>query len=178
LEKVQLKDKEFRKFLAYEKEILPAIEKVAAQLNQDYKDKNPLFVVVLNGSFLFAADLIKRFNGACEVSFIKVKSYEGTSSTGDIKELLSIEEEIKDRHVLLIEDIVDTGNTLEYLINSVKVKNPASLKIITLLFKPEAYKKQMKVDYVGMEIENKFVVGFGLDYDGLGRNLKDIYVLN
>ncbi|MFT5601144.1 MAG: hypoxanthine phosphoribosyltransferase [Parvicella sp.] len=175
--KVQLHDKEFVPFLTADK-IQAALLKLAQNIQKDYQGKNPIFVGVLNGSFLFVSDLVREFNGDCEVSFIKMTSYEGTNSTGIVNELIGLKEDISGRHVIVLEDIVDTGNTLEALFNELGKMKPASLEIATLLFKPKAYTKDIPVKYVAMEVGNEFLVGYGLDYDGLGRNLKDIYIIN
>lgn len=171
---VSLHDKSFDIFITEEK-IQTSIKNIASNINNDYKDKNPLFIGILNGSFLFAADLFKQINGNCEITFLKLTSYEGVSSSGAVRELIGINENIKNRHVIILEDIVDTGVTLEKIIEILSVNEPASIKIATLLFKPKAYQKTLSVDYVGFEVGNEFLVGYGLDYDGLGRNLKDIY---
>jgi hypoxanthine phosphoribosyltransferase len=153
------------------------VSRIAEGLTTEIKKSFPLFVVVLNGSFIFAADLVKLLKFPCEISFVKLSSYSGTSSTGDVIELIGLTENIEDRTVIIVEDIVDTGNTLEKLHALLKGRKAKDIKTVTLLFKPEAYKKNIKLDYVGIEIPNDFVVGYGLDYDGLGRNLKDIYIL-
>ncbi|MBL7917613.1 MAG: hypoxanthine phosphoribosyltransferase, partial [Bacteroidia bacterium] len=137
----------------------------------------PVFLVVLNGSFMFASDLLKKVNIPCEISFIKVASYHGTSSTGNVTELIGLTENITNRTVVIVEDIVDTGITLEKLVTVLKGKNVKQIKVASALLKPDSYKKNIIVDYVGIEIKNEFVIGYGLDYDGMGRNLKDIYVL-
>ncbi len=173
---VKLHDKLFKPFIGKEK-IQSEIEKLAVQLEEDYQGKSPLFIGVLNGSFLFAADLIREYNGECEVSFVKMASYEGTQTTGDVKQLVGINENLEGRHVVIIEDIVDTGNTVEKLYEMISEHKVASVKIATLLYKPNAYKKDIPIDYVAMEVGNEFLVGYGLDYDGLGRNLKDIYII-
>jgi hypoxanthine phosphoribosyltransferase len=175
--KVQLHDKQFVPFITADK-IQAAILNLAQKIQTDYQDKNPIFVGVLNGSFLFVSDLVREFNGDCEVSFIKMASYEGTNSTGVVNELIGLKENIAGRHVIVLEDIVDTGNTLEALFAEMGKMKPASLEIATLLFKPKAYTKDIPVKYVAMEVGNEFLVGYGLDYDGLGRNLKDIYIIN
>jgi hypoxanthine phosphoribosyltransferase len=159
-------------------EILNAVGEVAEQMNKDLKDKKPLFLAVLNGSFMFAADLMKKINIECEISFVKVASYEGTSSTGKVKQLIGINEEIKGRTVVVIEDIVDTGHTIENVWEQLKVLGVDDIRIATLLFKPEAYTKTVPIAYAAIVIPNDFIVGYGLDYKGLGRNLKDIYVLD
>jgi len=149
---------------------------IGIQLNVDFENRCPVFIGVLNGSFLFMADLLKEIDIACEVGFIKVASYHGTESTGKIKEAFGLPEDLKDRDVILVEDIVDTGLTLKYILEKVHAQNPASVTVCSLLFKPAALKEPIEeLKYVGFEIPNEFVVGYGLDYDGLGRNLKDIY---
>lgn len=171
---VTIHDKSFSLYLP-EAEILGDIHRVAEQLNADYASKKPIFVAILNGSFMFAADLLKEITIPCEISFVKVASYENTSSTGQVKGLLGLKEDIADRHVILLEDIVDTGNTMASLLKSLGEKGPASLEVATLLQKPECLEHDIAVKYVGRAIPNDFVVGYGLDYNGLGRNLKDIY---
>ena len=171
---VKIKDKEFALSITSE-EIQNAISVVAKNINKDYEGKAPLFLVVLNGSFMFASDLFKQLTVPCEISFVKVASYQGTSSTEVVKTLIGLAENLKGRNVVIIEDIVDTGNTIEGLVNDLKEKSPADVKICTLLFKPNAYLKNIELDYIGMEIPNDFIVGYGLDYDGFGRNLADIY---
>ena len=171
---IKVKDKEFSKFI-YLDTILDAVSKVADQINQDYADKNPLFLVVLNGAFMFASDLMKKINIECEISFVKLSSYSGTNSTETVKNLIGINEELKNRSVILVEDIVDTGITIEHMIEELKKFEPLDVKIATLLLKPEKYNKAHKIDYVAIEIPNDFIVGYGLDYDGFARNLPDIY---
>jgi hypoxanthine phosphoribosyltransferase len=139
------------------------------------KEKKPLFICVLNGAFMFAADLIKRINVPCEVGFIRLKSYRGTQSSGSIKEIQGLVENVENRHLVIVEDIIDTGHTMSYLVNKLKTENPASVKTACLLFKPNALETGTKPDYCALEIPNDFIVGYGLDYDGLGRNLKNIY---
>jgi hypoxanthine phosphoribosyltransferase len=173
---IQLHDKQFKPFIESSR-IQEVIGARANQINEDYKDKQPLFIGVLNGSFLFAADLVREFNGNCDVSFMKMASYEGTATTGVVNELIGLNESIEGRHVVILEDIVDTGNTLEKLFEELQKDNPASLEIATLLYKPKAYQKDIPVKYAAMEVGNEFLVGYGLDYDGLGRNLKDIYII-
>jgi len=173
---VKLGDKVFVPYLTGEK-IGDAVKIVAAQINKDYQGKNPLFLVVLNGAFLFAADLLRAIHVDCEVSFVKFSSYQGTSSSGKVKELIGLNEHLEGRDVIIVEDIVDTGNTIVQMMADLEHRKPLTVKIATLLFKPEAYKKSIAVDYVGLEIPNEFIVGYGLDYNGMGRNLKDIYVI-
>lgn len=177
IKKIQLHDKTFVPFMASE-QIQSAIENLGKRIQKDYQGKNPLFIGVLNGSFLFVADLVRTFEGDCEVSFIKMASYEGTATTGTVTELIGLKENIKDRHVVILEDIVDTGTTLEKIYQELIKDQPASLEIATLLFKPKAYQKEIPVKYVALEVGNEFLVGYGLDYDGLGRNLKDIYIIH
>lgn len=175
-ETVKLHDKEFEIFIHQDK-IAEAIKKMVNEVEAEIGDQNPLFIGVLNGSFLVVADFVRQYKFNCEVSFVKMASYSGTGTTGDVKTLLGINEDLKGRTVVLLEDIVDTGNTLEKLIEIFKEKEVKDLKIATLFYKPEAYKKPYPIDYVGMEIENRFIVGYGLDYDGWGRNLPHIYQL-
>jgi hypoxanthine phosphoribosyltransferase len=173
---VKLHDKVFKPFLTKE-EISSAILRMAEKIQSDYEGMSPVFIGVLNGSFLIVADLVREFTGDCEVSFVKMASYEGTNTTGVVNELIGLNHSIENRHVVIIEDIVDSGNTVEKLVELMGKYNPASLKIATLLFKPKAYQKQIPIDYVAIEVGNEFLVGYGLDYDGLGRNLKDIYII-
>jgi hypoxanthine phosphoribosyltransferase len=174
---VTLHDKQFRPYITADV-IHQNVSRLAEGISADVKKSFPLFIVVLNGSFIFAADLVKLLKFPCEISFIKLASYNGTSSTGEVSELIGLTEQIEGRSIIIVEDIVDTGNTLEKLHTLLKAKNAREIRVATLLFKPEAYKKDIVLDYVGIEISNEFVVGYGLDYDGLGRNLKDIYILN
>jgi hypoxanthine phosphoribosyltransferase len=171
---IQLRDKQFEIFLT-EDILLEGIERVAKQLNEDLKEKDPLFVCILNGAFMFAAELIGKFSSACEVTFIRLKSYEGTERNEKMEEVHGLMENIENRHIVIIEDIIDTGHTMQHLLNFLKKKNPATVKIATLLFKPNALQLAIKPDYVVKEIPNDFIVGFGLDYDGHGRNLRNIY---
>ncbi len=173
---VKIKDKEFSTFISAEK-IQARIAELALELNNDYQDKNPVFIGVLNGAFLFTADLFRCMKGDCEVSFIRVASYTGTQSSGAVKEVMGLSSDLKGRHLVLIEDIVDTGHTAVYLMETVKKLEPASVRFATLLLKPEALQHDFRPDYIGFEIPNDFIVGYGLDYDGLGRNLNDIYTL-
>jgi hypoxanthine phosphoribosyltransferase len=173
---ITLHDKTFVPFIS-ETEINQAIKSLAEKISTDYKEETPIFLGVLNGAFMFLGELMKNYKGNCEVSFTKLASYHGTSTTGTMKNLIGLNENIEKRHIIIVEDIVDTGNTLDYLMNILNEKNPKSIKTATLFFKPEAYKKNIKIDYIGMEIPNKFIVGYGLDYDGLGRNLPEIYQL-
>ena len=173
---IQLHDKQFVPFISA-KEIDFAIAKMVSQVEADFADETPVFVGVLNGAFMVVSDFMKQYKKPCEVSFIKMASYEGTSSTNEVKQLIGINQDLTGRSVIIIEDIVDTGNTLVELKELLKKQNVKHFKIATLFFKPEAYKKDIKIDYVGIRIPNKFIVGFGLDYDGLGRNLPEVYKL-
>ncbi|WP_317191455.1 hypoxanthine phosphoribosyltransferase [Hymenobacter lapidiphilus] len=171
---ITLHDKEFKPYLSA-RELTAAIADVAGRINQDYVGRQLLFVVVLNGSFMFAADLLKHISLTCEVCFIRVASYTGTSSTGEIKEVLGLTEELQDRHVVLVEDIVDTGHTMRMLLDTLGAQAPASLEVATLFLKPECLQYELPLRYVGLPIPNDFIVGYGLDFDGLGRNYPDVY---
>jgi hypoxanthine phosphoribosyltransferase len=173
---IQLHDKQFVPFIS-EQEIAFAIAKMAAQVQADFADETPVFVGVLNGAFMVVSDFMKHYKRPCEVSFIKMASYEGTTSTDQVKQLIGINHDLSGRTVIILEDIVDTGNTVVALKELFKKQNVKHFKIATLFFKPEAYKKEVKIDYVGIRIPNKFIVGYGLDYNGLGRNLPNIYQL-
>ena len=172
---IKLHDKKFRIMIPAAK-IDEAVAAVACRINEDYRDKpTPLFVGVLNGSFMFMSDLIKKIEFNNELSFVKLASYEGTCSTGCVKNLIGLNNSIEGRHVIIVEDIVDTGASIEHTVNLLKAKAPASIAVATLLFKPEVYRKEIGIDYCALKVSNRFLVGFGLDYDQLGRNLKDIY---
>ena len=173
---IKVKDKEFVEFIGRE-EIAKKIKELGKAISEDYKETKPLFIAVLNGSFIFAADLVREIDCPSETSFIKLDSYEQLSSTGNVKEIIGLNENVFNRKLVIIEDIVDTGNTIEYLYKMLQELGPASIEIVTLLFKPRAYKKDLYIKYRGFEIENKFVLGYGLDYDGEGRNYKDIFKL-
>jgi hypoxanthine phosphoribosyltransferase len=177
MKRIKLWDKEFEISLPFE-EIQQAIHKMAEQMKVDLEGKNTLFVCILNGSFMFAADLMKALElNDAEISFLKLASYAGTASTGEIKELIGLNENIKDRTVVILEDIVDSGHTIADVMAQISQRGAKEVKIATLLFKPEAMKTEVQLDYVGLEIPNDFIVGYGLDYDRRGRNLKDIYTL-
>lgn len=171
---VKLHDKEFRISIPAST-IDQSIQKLADQINIDFAGKRPLFIIVLNGAFMFASDLLKKITIDCELTFVKLSSYVGTSSTHVVRELIGLDEALIDREIIVVEDIIDTGITMENTIQKLKHLKAADVKIATLLFKPEAFQKDFKIDYIGLEIPNDFIVGFGLDYDGLGRNLADIY---
>lgn len=173
---IQLHDKYFEAFIS-EKELDYAIQNLAKQIEDDFYDEVPIFVGILNGSFMFLSDLMKYYSRPCEIEFVKLSSYEGTQSTNNVKQLIGLNQNLEGRSVIIVEDIVDTGNTIEELKQIFKEKGVKHFKIATLFLKPEAYTKDIKLDYVGIRIPNKFIVGFGLDYDGLGRNLKQVYQL-
>ncbi len=173
--KVTVHQKEFE-LLLEEDTIAKRIRLLAIQLNVDYENRKPVFVGVLNGSFLFMADLMKEVNLSCETEFIKVTSYHGTNSTGEIKDAFGMPSNLQDRDIIIVEDIIDSGLTMKYILSKIYEQEPASVSVCTLLFKPDALKEEIQeLDYVGFEIPNEFVVGYGLDYDGLGRNLNHIY---
>jgi hypoxanthine phosphoribosyltransferase len=173
---IQVLDKTFEPYLK-EAAIQEKISELAGQLNKDYLGKRPLFLSILNGSFLFTADLFKQITIEAEVSFIKLASYKGTSSTGNVITAIGLDINVKDRHIVILEDIIDTGKTLHHYLPQLDSMQPASVKIAVLLNKKEALQYPVQVDYTCFDIPNKFVVGYGLDYDGLGRNSKDIYQL-
>ena len=160
-----------------EAEIQQRIQAVADRINNDFAGKTPLFLAVLNGAFMFAADLMRKITIPCEISFVKLASYQGTTSTGTIKEVIGINEDLAGREVIIVEDIVDTGLTMKRMIESLGTRNPASVHICTLLLKPEKLQVDLNVEYAAIEIPNEFIVGYGLDYDQQGRNLKDIYTI-
>ncbi len=170
---LQIKKKAFETFISQEK-IQERVTELAQMISQDYVDKEPLFVVILNGSFMFAADLMKKISLPCYISFIKIASYQHMESTGKLTELIGLQEDIQNRHVVIIEDIVDTALTMSEISQQLTAQKPASLEIVTLLCKREAMQKDIHLKYVGFDIPNRFVVGYGLDYDGLGRNHPDI----
>lgn len=173
---VKIHDKTFK--ISYtEEEILKHVKVVADRINKDMKGKNPLFLAVLNGSFIFAADLMRMITIPCEISFVKLASYQGTMSTGRIKEVIGINENISGRDIIIVEDIVESGLTMKRMMESLGTRNPASIHICTLLLKPEKLTVDLDVEYVAMEIPNDFIVGYGLDYDQQGRNLREIYTL-
>ncbi len=173
---VKIKDKTFRTSIP-EAEILKKVQVVADRLNKDYEDKAPVFLAVLNGSFIFAADLMRAVTVPSEISFVKYASYEGTTSTGSMKTLMGINQDLEGRHVVIVEDIVDSGFTMAHMIEDLKKKNPASIEICSLLVKPGNLKVDLDIKYAVMEIPNDFIVGYGLDYDQEGRNLRDIYTI-
>lgn len=179
MERITLFDKTFRQFISND-EIEKAIDKVAEKINADYIGftEPPVLLCILNGSIMFTAELMKRLNFDCELISMKLSSYDGTQSTGNVREVMGMTGSVKGKRVIVVEDIVDTGNTIVDLNRIVKEKGATDCKICTMLLKPEVYKKAVKLDYVAMEIPNRFIVGFGLDYNELGRNYKDIYILD
>ena len=174
METIQVKDKLFAPFLR-EEEIQKEIKRVASEINRDYAGKEPLFLCILNGSFMFAADLLKNVTVPCNVSFVKVASYQGTETTGKVKELMGLQESVEGRDVIIIEDIVDTGYTMRDVLDSLAEKNAASVQVCALLCKPDKLKVDINLKYLAINIPNGFIVGYGLDYDGFGRNSRDIY---
>lgn len=173
---IQIKDKKFRLSIP-ESEIQAAVRNVAEAINRDIADKNPLFICVLNGAFMFAGDLMKNVNIPCEITFVKLSSYDGLYTTGTVKEVIGLNESVVGRNVVIVEDIVDTGITMERILSSLRAKGANEIKVATFLQKPDALQRDITVDYVAMKIPNDFIVGYGLDYDGYGRNLKDIYTV-
>jgi len=176
MKRIKLLDREFEISIPFA-EIDKSLEVIAKKMNEELADKNPLMICILNGSFMFAADLMKKLNFPCEISFVKLSSYQGTSTTGTVKELIGLNENIEGRTVVILEDIIDTGVTIKKIQDQLLGYQPAELKIASMLFKPEACKVDIKIDYTGMNIPNDFIVGYGLDYDGYGRNLPDIYTV-
>jgi len=173
---IQVHDLQFKPFITKEK-IQERVAELGAALTEEYKDKNPIFLAILNGSFIFAADLIRACDMNVEMSFIRLSSYEGTATTGRIVTHLGLKENLEGKDVILVEDIIDTGATLHHFIPTLLESNPNSISVVSLLIKPSALKYALQIDHVGFKIPNKFVVGYGLDYNSLGRNLPDIYQL-
>lgn len=173
---ITVHDKQFQPYIGKER-IRERVAALGAAISADYAGLNPLFIAVLNGSFVFAADLFRALSIEAEISFIKLASYKGTSSTGHVVTAIGMEEMLAGRHVILLEDIIDTGKTLHAFLPEIEQRRPASLKIATFLTKPDALQYDVRADYVGFEIPNHFVVGYGLDYDGLGRNYDELYAL-
>ncbi|MFT3751787.1 MAG: hypoxanthine phosphoribosyltransferase [Paludibacter sp.] len=173
---IQIKDKKFRLSIP-ESEIQAAVRKVAEQINHDVAEKNPVFICVLNGAFMFAGDLMKSVNMPCEITFVKLSSYEGLYTSGTVKEIIGLNESVVGRNVVVVEDIVDTGITMERILSSLRAKGANEIRVATFLQKPDALQCDIKIDYVAMKIPNDFIVGYGLDYNGYGRNLKDIYTV-
>lgn len=173
---IQIKDKKFALSIT-DAEIQAAVCKVAEAINRDMAGKDPLFLCVLNGAFMFASDLMKNVNVPCQITFIKLSSYEGLYTTGAVKEIIGLNESVVGRTVVVVEDIVDTGITMERILASLKAKGASEIHVATFLQKPDALQRDIQVDYIAMKIPNDFIVGYGLDYDGYGRNLKDIYTV-
>lgn len=176
-DKIQLQDKVFRVMIPAEK-ISEAIDGVAAQLNERYKGRTPVFLGVLSGSFLFLSDLVRKIDFDNRLAFVKLSSYVGTESTGDVKQQLGVDFDIEGQDIIIVEDIVETGHSMNHLLAYLKEKNPASIAICTLFYKPEKFQYDYPIDYKAFVIGNEFIVGYGLDYNQLGRNLKDIYVID
>lgn len=176
MDTVKIKDKSFRVSIP-EAEIKQRVKALAEQMSKDLEGKNPIFLAVLNGAFVFAADLMREMTIPCEISFVKLASYQGTTSTGKVKEVFGINEDLSGRTVVIVEDIVESGQTMKQMIESLGTRNPESVRICTLFFKPEKLKEDLNLDYVAFRIPDDFIVGYGLDYDGLGRELKDVYTI-
>jgi len=174
---IKVHDKTFVPYLRGE-EIQESVKNLALRIHSDYKDEIPIFIGVLNGVIMFASDLLRYYPGDCELAFIQMSSYVGTQSTGVVYKKMELTKDIKDRHIILLEDIVDTGKTIEALVEYFhNTQRPKSVRLATVFFKPDVYKKDLKIDYIGREISDKFMVGYGLDYNELGRNFKDLYQL-
>lgn len=173
---IQIKDKQFKLSIS-DAEIQQAVARVGNEINKDLEGTDPLFICVLNGAFIFAGDLMKTINIPCEITFIKLSSYDGLYTSGTVKEIIGLNESVVGRNVVVVEDIVDTGITMERILASLRAKGANDIKVATFLQKPDALQRDIQVDYVAMSIPNDFIVGYGLDYDGYGRNLKDIYTV-
>ena len=174
MSQITVKDKKFELYL-HSDLIQKRITEIALDLSLHLKEKDPVFVGVLNGSFMFASDLLRQLSFDARITFLKLTSYQGTKTTGEIKQLIGLNQGITGEHVVILEDIVDTGLTIEHIVSQLSSYKPASLRIVTLLLKSDSYQKDIKLDYVGFEVPNDFIIGFGLDYEGYGRNFKDIY---
>ena len=177
MELIKLHDKTFEPYVSAE-ELNQIAERMASEVYQDLQESRPIFIAILNGSFMFAADFLRHYKGECEISFVKMASYEGTQSTGKIHQLIGLSTPVEGRDVVILEDIIDTGNTLEEIYRIFGDKKVKSFRVATLFFKPDAYKKDLKIDYVGKPIPNRFIVGYGLDFDEIARNLPQVYQLN
>jgi len=176
METIHVNDRDFKVFIP-EAEILKQVDRVAAELSRDFARKNPLFLGVLNGSFMFASDLMKRITIPCEISFVKLASYQGVTSTGVVRDVIGINENLTGRTVVIVEDIIESGTTMQHMIETLGTYSPESVHICTLLVKPGKLKVDLNIEYAAMSIPNDFIVGYGLDYDGQGRNFKDIYTI-
>ena len=177
MELIKINDKTFEPYVSAE-ELNQIAERMASEVYQDLQESRPIFIAVLNGSFMFAADFLRHYKGECEISFVKMASYQGTQSTGKVHQLIGLSTPVEGRDVVILEDIIDTGNTLEEIYRLFENQKVKSFRIATLFFKPDAYKKDLKIDYVGKPIPNRFIVGYGLDFDEIGRNLPQVYQLN
>jgi hypoxanthine phosphoribosyltransferase len=176
MNRVTIKDKTFEVSMT-EAQIKQRVKELAQQMSRELEGKNPLFLAVLNGAFIFAADLMREMTIPCEISFVKLASYQGTTSTGKIQEVIGINENLSGRTVVIVEDIVESGLTIKRMMEQLGTRNPASVQVCTLFFKPERLKEDLKLDYVAFSIPNDFILGYGLDYDQMGRGLKDLYTL-
>jgi hypoxanthine phosphoribosyltransferase len=176
MNEVRILDKKFRELIS-EQAIRKRIDEIALQINRDYIGSEVIFVGILNGAFMFAADLFRKINLTASITFVKLASYQGISSTGSIKELIGWNEDLVNKKIIVIEDIVDTGATLERTVNELVIRNVADIKIATMLLKPTSYTRDIPINYIGFEIPSNFVVGYGLDYNGLGRNLPSVYTM-
>jgi hypoxanthine phosphoribosyltransferase len=174
MKRIRVKDKDFEVFIPEEK-IEEAISRIAGSINEEMIGQDPVFLVVLNGAFMFAADLFKKLNMPCEISFVKLASYSGTSTSATVRELIGLNSSLKGRQVVIVEDIIDTGITMDHLIGKLVALGVADIRIAALFFKPQAFRRDFRIDYIGLEIPNDFIVGYGLDYDGYGRNYAEIY---
>jgi hypoxanthine phosphoribosyltransferase len=172
--KVQVRELVFEKFIGRD-EIDAAVQKVADGINRDFAGKNPMLLAILNGAFIFASDLMRKITIPCEISFVKFTSYAGTATTSSVRELIGVDADLAGRHVIIVEDIVDTGITMEKILKDVKARDPEEVKVACFCFKPAAFVKDFRIDYIGLDIPNDFIVGYGLDYNGYGRNFPDIY---
>ena len=176
MDKTIIKGREFVKYLSSE-QVIESVKELSNQINDKYKDKEIYFLVVLNGAFMFASDLFKHIKGNHKISFIKISSYQGMSSTGNADVIIGLNEDIKDKNVIIIEDIIDTGNSMEHLLGMLKDKQASSIEVCTLMIKPNCFKKDFEIGFIGREMTDEFIIGYGFDYDGYGRNFPDIYQL-
>ena len=176
MDSIKVLDKTFERFIP-EAQIQETIARIASEINRDLAGKDPLFLAILNGSFMFAGDLFQKITIPCRISFVKMASYLGTGSTGQVHQLIGLQESVAGRNIVILEDIIDTGLTIFKLLEHLETLKPAEIRIVTLLYKPDAFKADFPIDYVGIKIPNKFVVGYGLDYNGYGRNYPEIYRL-
>jgi hypoxanthine phosphoribosyltransferase len=174
MDSIQIKDKSFTRFIS-SAEIQAKVDDIAGQVSRDLKGKNPLFIVVLNGAYIFAADLLRRLDFDCEVTFVRLSSYKGMETTSRVREVIGLYENLSGRDVVIIEDIIDTGISMGFFLDRIRETSVNSVRLASLLFKPDAFRKDYHIDYIGIKIPNEFIVGYGLDYDGLGRNYPDIY---